>query len=87
MNDRDLAPLDEVEASAIDPERRVLLQDAIRHIEEIFASDLEATAVLAALAEGLSPDETCELNGMTQLQYRAAQKRIRRALSRLGEDI
>ncbi len=74
--------LEEVATNEVDPEREAMASDALRWIEAFFAEDSDATAVLAGLAQGLSPQETQIQSGMTPSRYEAAQKRIRRKLTK-----
>ena len=70
----------ELAASEIDPEREAAAADALRHVLSIFTDDPDAMAVLAGLADGLSPSEVQQMGQLTPLRYAAAQKRIRRRL-------
>lgn len=74
--------LEELAADEVNPEREAMARDALRCIEVFFAEDSDATAVLKGLAQGLSPEETQVQGRMTPLRYEAAQKRIRRKLSK-----
>lgn len=74
--------LPEVATDMGNPERDAIVRDSLRAIESLFSDDADVTAVLRALAEGMSPDEAQSAGGMTPLRYEAAQKRMRRKLNK-----
>lgn len=74
--------LDDMATNDINPEREVMARDALRRIEALFTKDSDATSILIGLAQGLSPQEIQSQGEMTLARYEAAQKRIRRKLSK-----
>jgi DNA-directed RNA polymerase specialized sigma24 family protein len=66
------------------PERVVNAAQSLAAVDRLFASDPLALKIIAGLAEGLTPAEICELNGMSERQYDTTRKRMRRALLRCG---
>ena len=61
---------------------RIELQRVVDRIQEIFADDPQAQAVVIGDMEGWSPEEIREMEPMDDKQYAAARKRVRRALER-----
>lgn len=61
---------------------RIELQRVVDRIQEIFADDPQAQAVVIGDMEGWSPDEIREMEPMDDKQYATARKRVRRALER-----
>ena len=64
------------------PERQLAASQALHAIYHAFEDDSTALAILAGLAEGLTPDEICEKATIHRTAYETAQKRIRRRLAR-----
>ena len=54
----------------------------ISQVETMFSEDPKALAVVIGLMEGWAPHEIREMESMTDKQYDAARKRVRRALLR-----
>ena len=61
---------------------RIELQRVVDRIQEIFADDPQAQAVVIGDMEGWSPEEIRQMEPMDDKQYAAARKRVRRALER-----
>jgi DNA-directed RNA polymerase specialized sigma24 family protein len=69
-----------------DPERVVAAAQALSDIHELFSGDHAALKVITGLAEGLSAAEICKTYGMSEREYDATRKRMRRALLRADFD-
>jgi len=65
-------------------ERQLIAIREMEVIHELFAEDLSAQQVIAALYEGLTPEETCSTYGMSRTDYDSTRRRIRRTLIRTG---
>lgn len=63
------------------PERQAAARQVLRKIEGLFESDRVALTVLRGLANGDDPGEIQRVGNMTDKNYAAAQKRIRRGIS------
>ena len=61
---------------------RIEFQRVIGRIQDIFADDPQAQAVVIGDMEGWSPEEIKEVEPMDDKQYAAARKRVRRNLER-----
>jgi hypothetical protein len=53
-------------------------------LDRLFAADAFVLKIIAGLAEGLTSTEICELYSMSEREYDAARKRMRRTLLRCG---
>lgn len=62
-------------------EFEVAANQEIEHIYEIFKNDKDITFLLMAKYDGLSPDETCEIENWDRTKYNSVQKRLRRGLN------
>jgi DNA-directed RNA polymerase specialized sigma24 family protein len=81
----DLAELCGDEAqSPPDPERMLVAAQALSAVHSLFAHDPPALKIIAALAEGLTAKEICELHDMSERDYDTVRKRMRRTLLRRG---
>jgi len=66
---------------------RIDLQRIVARLEELFADDPQAQAVLIGTMENWTPVEIRDLEPMDDLQYAAARRRFRRAiLNEFGKD-
>ena len=54
----------------------------VDRIQEIFADDPQAQAIVIGDMEGWSPEEIKEMEPMDDKQYASARRRVRRALER-----
>lgn len=61
---------------------RIELGEVLDALEQMFADDPEAQAVIMGDSEGWSADETKDLGNMDDKQYAAARKRVRRGLTK-----
>jgi DNA-directed RNA polymerase specialized sigma24 family protein len=69
------------------PERVVAVRQELTEIRSWFADDAAALAVLEGMADGLGPGEIQQQSALDERAYKAAQKRIRRAvLKHLGDE-
>lgn len=75
-------PIDDLAMNEIDPAREVQARQALAEIEAMFANEPAALGILRGLADGSSPEEIQQANGMTPTQYASTQRRIRRSLAR-----
>ena len=66
------------------PEERLVMQERLEEIEDMFAEDEHGFAVILARTEGLSPAEAQEQFEMTPTEYASAMKRVRRAFLKSG---
>jgi DNA-directed RNA polymerase specialized sigma24 family protein len=64
------------------PEAQISARSELANVLRQFGDDDEVLAILHAMARGLDPSETMTEKDMTEKQYLAAQKRIRRRLTR-----
>jgi RNA polymerase sigma-70 factor (ECF subfamily) len=67
---------------SIGAEREVIATQILERIENLFAQDEVALAVIKDLQSGYSPNEIQRRTAMTKTQYASTQKRIRRTLAR-----
>jgi DNA-directed RNA polymerase specialized sigma24 family protein len=72
------------DAAARDPERMLAAAQRLAAIHRLFAGDPAALKIIAGLAEGLTADEICGRYAMSERDYDATRKRMRRALLRRG---
>ena len=77
-------PQQELTDPAPSPERQLIAIEEMEAINRLFEEDLAARQVIAALYEGLSPEETCSTYDMSITEYDSTRKRIRRTLVRAG---
>jgi DNA-directed RNA polymerase specialized sigma24 family protein len=68
------------------PERLLAAAQALAAVNSLFAHDPPALKIIAALAEGLTAKEICNLYAMSEREYDTVRKRMRRALLRSGVD-
>lgn len=61
---------------------RIELERVVRRIQDIFADDPQAQAIVIGDMEGWSREEIREMEPMEDKQYTAARRRVRRALER-----
>ncbi len=61
---------------------RITLERVIERIQDIFADDPQALAVVIGDMEGWSASEIREMEPMDEKEYAAARKRVRRAIER-----
>ena len=66
------------------PERALMAQQELAAIRHLFADDVIALTILEGLAEGLTADEIRDAAQLTDSDYAAARKRMRRVLLREG---
>ena len=66
------------------PERRVIAIQEMDSINKLFADDLQATQIIAALYDGQTAEETCAAYTMSKTDYDSTRRRMRRALARAG---
>lgn len=78
VNAPDLAP---------GPERQIAASQALEAFLQAFAEDPAAIAVLLGLANGESPIDICRSANITRTEYQSAQKRIRRLILSMREDV
>jgi RNA polymerase sigma-70 factor (ECF subfamily) len=69
---------------AASPERVLAALQELAEIQQLFAGDAEVLDLIEGLGEGLSADEIRGRYGLSQADYDAARKRMRRALLRKG---
>lgn len=85
VKDGELDPIDNAPDPSPSPEETVIANldgaQLIARIEAIFEGDPKALAIIYGNMEGWSPDEIRELEPMSEKEYAAAQKRVRRAIS------
>lgn len=65
-------------------ERDVIAQEALETILRAFADDSVALAAIRGLAEGATPQDICEREGVTRTALESAQKRVRRRIAALA---
>jgi DNA-directed RNA polymerase specialized sigma24 family protein len=61
---------------------RIELREVLEALEQMFADDPEAQAVIMGDGEGWSADEIKDLSNMDDKHYAAARKRVRRGLTK-----
>ncbi len=61
---------------------RIEFERVVDRIQEIFAEDPQAQAIVIGDMEGWSPEEIKEMEPMNEKQYASARRRVRRALER-----
>jgi len=81
-SENEASPLAGAESSAPSPDRRTMARAQVEEIEKRFESDPQVSEVIAGLAVGMSGPEIMEAAKMTENEYRAAVKRMRRAVVR-----
>lgn len=85
VNDGELDPIDNTPDSSPSPEEIVIAnlecEQLIARIEAIFEGDPKAMAVFIGGTDGWSPAEIREMEPMSEKEYLAARKRVRRAFS------
>jgi DNA-directed RNA polymerase specialized sigma24 family protein len=64
----------------IDPERQLLAGDLDRQVREHFSDDPEVLLIYEAFLEKMKPAEIQSCLGLTEKEYNAAAKRLRRAV-------
>jgi RNA polymerase sigma-70 factor (ECF subfamily) len=70
--------------SSPDPERIVGAAQALAQIDRLFAGDIAAQKIIAGLADGLSAREIRARYGLSECEYDAARKRMRRTVLSAG---
>ncbi len=75
---------EELTDPAPSPERQLIAIEQMAMINGLFEEDLPARQVIAALYDGLTPEETCSTYAMSTTDYDSTRKRIRRAIIRAG---
>ena len=75
-------PPDQAPSPADTALARIELDEVLGALEQMFASDPEAEAVILGDLEGWSANEVKDLGKMDDKQYAAARKRVRRGLAR-----
>jgi DNA-directed RNA polymerase specialized sigma24 family protein len=65
-----------------DPERQLVARDLVARLEQLFAEDEAALAVLAGLAEGLTPFEIQTRAHLGAIAYDSTRRRMRRLIAR-----
>lgn len=69
---------------AASPERSLNARQALTEIESLFVDDTVALQIISGLAEGFTAEEIRTTTGLSEADYNAARKRIRRTLLREG---
>jgi DNA-directed RNA polymerase specialized sigma24 family protein len=69
----------------VDPERQLFATDLDQQIRERFNDDPEVLLVYEAFLEKMRPAEIQNCLGLSEKEYNAAAKRLRRAVERLAE--
>jgi len=72
-------------AAPVDPERQLLASDLDKQIRQRFNDDPEVLLVYEAFLEKMKPAEIQTCLGLSEKEYNAAAKRLRRAVDRLVE--
>jgi len=72
-------------AARIDPERQLLAKDLDKEIRKRFKDDPEVLLIYEAFLEKMTPAEIQACLGLSEKEYNAAAKRLRRAVDRLAE--
>ncbi|MGE0095130.1 MAG: RNA polymerase sigma factor [Alphaproteobacteria bacterium] len=62
---------------------RIDLEKLLNRIQEIFHDDAQALAIVMGDSEGWSLEDVREMEGMSEAQYLAARKRVRRAIAKM----
>lgn len=70
--------------AALDPERACAAGEALAAIDQLFAADLVAMAIIAGLTNGLTAEEIRRHYGLSAMEYDTSRRRMRRALLRHG---
>jgi len=78
--DEDEGYIERHPASGSGPDGLARIGAIIKHVETVFGDDDAVTAVILGRVEGMSPEDVQKEFGITQNQYAAAQKRLRRAV-------
>lgn len=69
---------------ALDPERVLAALQELAEIQDLFADDAKVLNIIEGLGEGLSAEQIRARFNLSQIDYDAARKRMRRALLRRG---
>jgi RNA polymerase sigma-70 factor (ECF subfamily) len=72
------------EETTPDPERVLAAAQALAEVHQLFAGDRCALMIIAGLSDGMSAQEICQHNALSEREYDTARKRMRRALLRYG---
>lgn len=80
LTDEGDAVLEQALSHEADPERELLAEQEVERITNQFADDKIASEVLAGWKMGLEGPEIQELSGISEKEYRAAVRRIRRSV-------
>ena len=75
-------PLDQVPGDAPDAERIAIAKDQVEKIRSMFAEDTVVSLIIDGLIEGMKGPEIQVSLDISQKQYEAAMKRMRRTLDR-----
>lgn len=74
--------INEIAINSVNPEREIIANNTLAHVEALFHGDDEALAVLVGCAKGDTPNEIQAKYNLTNIQYASAQKRIKRRITR-----
>ena len=78
------AQLTSLPQEAADPERVLAALQELAEIQDLFAEDAQVLNLIEGLGEGLDAEQIRARFGLSQADYDAARKRMRRALLRRG---
>jgi len=84
-SDTNPSPLALAKSTEADPERQARAADLLRKIEDEFSSDETVQQVIAGLEMGLTGPEVMEIAEISENEYRAAVKRLRRGAKRVND--
>jgi hypothetical protein len=80
-------PIDRVASAARDPERTLAAKEELERIVALFANDLHVSLIIEGLREGKTGKEIREMLRISEKDYEAALKRLRRNIREGGTNV